>query len=88
MAMGVWDNTAVDGLRVQCQGPGMSGSIVEELTEFIDKGDWGGWSSGCPLGTAVCSIKTRVEPDLGANWAGVDYDSVSLTDAQMHCCDY
>ena len=48
---------------------------------------WTLWSGACPVGSAVCSIVTRVEEDQGSQW-GVDIDDAALTDAEMGCCDY
>ena len=83
------DNTAVCGLRVKCHGPGMLGTETEELVQMIDfGGSWSGWTGGCPSGTVVCSLLTRVQQDPGKNSWGFDIDSYSLTNAKMQCCEF
>lgn len=83
------DNTAANGVRVTCRGPGVTGTHTHQIHDNpLNYGTWGSWSAGCPSGQAVCSLLTRVEQDPGQTSWGVDIDSVSLTDAQMRCCYY
>ena len=83
------DDTAVNGLKVKCRGPGMNGNSVTELVDYQSFSDsyWTPWSGACPAGTAVCSLVTKVEPQQGSSW-GVGIDDAALTNAEMHCCDY
>ena len=56
-------------------------------TEYIEQeigysgSQWSSWSTRCTPGTAVCTLKTRVEERQRV-------DNGALTDAQLHCCDY
>ena len=78
------DDSGIGGLRVKCRGPGMSGTDTHKLAQYVLSSDseWTGWAGGCPTGTAVCSLKTRVQPDESAGTAN------SMIDAKMYCCDY
>ena len=84
------EQTGANGLKIRCQGPGLSGSNthdIEQLAHLVFSW-WGEWSPPCPFGTAVCSLRTRVQPNQGADWAGVDIDDAGLTGASVQCCDY
>jgi plastocyanin len=43
---------------------------------------WGAWKdwSYCPANTAICGIRTRIEPSQGAG------DDTALNDVEMQCC--
>ena len=43
--------------------------------------EWGTWSSMvfCPFNTAICGIKTRVEPE--------NKDNTALNDVEFFCCE-
>ena len=78
------DDTGVNGLRVNCRGPGFSGNSIVTLEEYqtFSESYWTPWSGACPAGSAVCSLNTQVEKDEG------NMDDAALTDAEMYCCDY
>ena len=83
------DDTAVNGMEIECRGPGMDGTGIRkfEQKEFHEDYKWSRWSSRCIQGTAVCALKTRVEPEQETRW-GVDGDDAALTDAWLYCCEY
>ena len=85
---GVSDNVGVTGVRIHCRGPGIEGTTVTSIEEVqnYDAGMWGGGvgsSLQCGVGTAVCSLTTRVQSRQGTY-----NDDAALTDAKMKCCDY
>ena len=79
------DDTAVNGMKVTCRGPGMGGTLTHNIAQRItwNSSRWSSWSSTCPPGTAVCALKTKVEAEQGA-----DVDDGALTDALLYCCDF
>ena len=79
------DNTGTGGLWVKCRGHGMDGVGTQELQQTVKftRSKWAPRAGECPSGTAVCSLRTRVQPYQGAL-----YDDSSLIDAKMYCCDY
>ena len=52
-----------------------------EITGGGYRGSYGDWSDSCPLGSAVCGIQTRIEPDQG--FFG---DDMGVTDVKLFCC--
>ena len=72
-------------MKVTCRGPGMDGTLTQNIQQSMTwpNSKWSSWSSTCPLGTAVCALKTRAQP-LG----GHPLDDPALTDAKLQCCDY
>ena len=81
-------DTAVGGMEVVCRGPGMFGTLTENIQQKItwSSSELSSWSSTCPPGTAVCALKTKVEDDQGAGWSGGD-DDRAVTDAKLYCCN-
>ena len=82
---GSGDDTGVNGMEVVDLGPGMFGTLTDNIEQKTTWGssEWSSWSSTCPSGTAVCALKTRVQDDQGA---GVD--DVAIIDAKLYCCNY
>ena len=70
-------------MEVMCRGPGMNGTITTNIEQESTRGDsaWGSWSTGCPPGTAVCALKTRVHVGGGSWWSGSDCTDCSNDDA-------
>ena len=87
----VGDDTGVRGMKVVCRGPGMFGTLSENIEQ---KTTWGSselssWSSTCPSGTAVCALKTKAEDDQGAGLGrNGKADDEAITDAELYCCNY
>ena len=81
---GASDDTGVNGLKVTCRGPGMDGSLTQNIqqNDTWPGSTWSTWSSTCPPGTAVCALKTRF---LGHS--SVD-DIAYVTDVRLQCCYY
>ena len=81
------DDTAVNGLAVRCRGPGVTGTSTEYREQKLGFSDsrWTDWSGACEVGSAVCAVKTRIEPDQGS-W--LSQDDAALTDVVMYCCKY
>ena len=85
------DDTGVNGMEVMCRGPGMSGTLTENIEQKMGftTSEWTSWSPNCPSGAAVCALKTKVEPDQGTSLGVLDYsDDGALTDAKLYCCYY
>ena len=64
-------DTGVNGMEVICRGPAIvNGTSTFHLKQSYEFGDaeWGPWSGACPSGSAVCSMRTKVEPDQGTSW--------------------
>ena len=62
----------------------MNGTSVVELTgDGETQGSYGGWSVECPAGSAICAVRTNVEPDQGGL-----VDDTTLNDATFECCYY
>ena len=76
-------------MEVMCRGPGMFGTLTENIEQKITWGssELSSWNSTCPSGTAVCALKTKVEDDQGATWV-VGYDDGAVADAKLYCCNY
>ena len=79
------DDTGVNGMMITCRGPGVDGSLTQNIqqNETWPNSTWSSWSSSCPLGTAVCALKTRKQV-----YHGPDADDASITDARFQCCNY
>ena len=62
-AQGSGDDSATNGLRLQCRGPYLDGSDFVELEVPGANGNgavYGSWSSSCPIGQAVNAAKVNV----------------------------
>ena len=83
------DDTAVRGMEAVCRGPGMFGTLTENIEQKItwSSSGWSIWSSTCPSGTAVCALKTKVEDYQGAGWT-LFSDDGAITDTKLYCCNY
>ena len=81
----MWPNTnsGANGLNVVCRGPGRDGTEIAELEEsaMYPYTTPGHMASGCPSGSAVCGLSSKIQPDQG-----LTVDDVGLTDAKMQCC--
>ena len=75
------DNSAVNNLEVYCRELA-TGSLTIRAGQGISLSgaSWGGWSSTCPDGTAVCAQQTRYD----RNWS----DNKGVTDLNMKCCEH
>jgi len=82
----------VTGVQLRIEGPQGSGDDTGAVdAEFLCQDGkrfasarlgWGGWSSlkTCPPASAICGIKTKVEPSQGKG------DDTALNDAEFTCC--
>ena len=71
-------------MEVTCRGPGLDGLYTTniEQKQVLSDSRWSDWSATCSLGSAVCSLMTRVQPSQGSS------DDGGLTDARLQCCEY
>ena len=77
------DDTAVNNVNVMCRQPSSSQPTTE--LDGNSPAPWGSrqyWSSSCPLGSAVCGLRTKVELPQGEG------DDTALNDIQMYCYEY
>ncbi|XP_052271327.1 vitelline membrane outer layer protein 1 homolog isoform X3 [Dreissena polymorpha] len=77
------DDTAAGYVKFKCTN--MADDSVQELNmdpgySFV--GAWGDWSSSCPHGSAICGLKTRIEPNQGSG------DDTALNDVIFYCCSF
>ena len=73
------DDTAGNSVNMECT----DGSILEPKG-----GPWGSWSHWvtCPDNTAICGVKTLVEPNLGVGISGGD--DTALNAVTFYCCEF
>jgi hypothetical protein len=50
----------------------------------VEEGLWGNWKENirCPVGTYVCGLETRFEPNRGSG------DDTALNGIRMICCNF
>ena len=80
--VGKGDDTAANFVTFRCRH--MFGGNEVELRQFPGHGFWGnfgGWSTSCNGGSAICGIETKVEGRQGGD------DDTALNDVMFHCCD-
>ena len=80
---GSGDDTGTNNMHAKCHRPSKD-SRQYELSGH-SPAPWGHrqrWSSSCPIGSAVCGIKTKVERPQGNG------DDTALNDIRMYCCKY
>ena len=78
---GLADDTASNSVKFICRGPGLSGATYQEIEGVGgSEGSWGDWSSECPSGSAICSIKTRLDC--------CSSDVTLINDSTFDCCNY
>ncbi|XP_052271326.1 vitelline membrane outer layer protein 1-like isoform X2 [Dreissena polymorpha] len=75
------DDTAAGWVKFKCTN--MADDSVQDLNKdpgqsFV--GAWGGWSSFCSRGSAICGLKTRIESNQGSG------DDTALNDVIFYCC--
>ena len=78
---GAGDDTAANNLVVQCRL--LNTTTGQYELDGESPTTWGrrqAWSESCPLNSAVCGLKTRVEAYQG------DVDDTALNDVEMYCC--
>ncbi|XP_052068553.1 vitelline membrane outer layer protein 1 homolog [Mytilus californianus] len=72
------DDTAANTVNFRCR------SFNGGATNIIGtRGFWGkvgAWSQTCPLGSAICGLEVRIEPNQGRG------DDTALNDAKFYCC--
>lgn len=70
------DDTAGNSVNMECT----DGSILEP-----NGGGWGSWSNWvmCPDNTAICGLKTQVEPSQGSH-----DDDTALNGVTFYCCEF
>ncbi|KAH3859820.1 vitelline membrane outer layer protein 1 homolog [Dreissena polymorpha] len=74
------DDTAAGWVKFKCTQ--MDDGSVQDLVKDPghNTGSWGGWSSFCPRGSAICGLQTRIEPNQGNG------DDTALNDVIFYCC--
>ena len=79
------DDKAVCGIEVECRGPGLTGTDTTTLEVMLSWSNtiWSTWSPQCATGTAICSIKTRVE-----RVKSTSADGAAVTNVLLYCCHY
>ena len=75
-SQGGGDDTAANDLDAQCA----NGQWLNPTT-YTSWGTWRGFA-GCPPGTAVCGMKTKVEAKVGSQ------DDTALNGVQFACCAF
>lgn len=76
------DDSAGNYVNFHCRS--LKGGNEAELRQFPGYGFWGtfgGWSSSCADGTAICGLETKIEKNQGSG------DDTALNDVLFHCCD-
>ncbi|KAK2715093.1 vitelline membrane outer layer protein 1 homolog [Artemia franciscana] len=75
------DETAVNNMKGVCRTFNGASGITTIEGSGNRHGTYTAFSGTCPIGSAVCAILTRVEPDRG-NFV----DDTALNDVQLACC--
>ena len=82
---GAQDDLGIFNVEFQCRGSGMHGtSYVRQSGVGVTEQSqtWGDWpASSCPLGSAVCSIQTRID---NSEWL----NKKAVTDLNLRCCEH
>lgn len=79
---GSGDDSALNAISIRCRKDG-EGFTDKKPSITAHKGYWGSWSKHwetCPLETAVCGVRTRVEPKQGKG------DDSAMNDIRLLCC--
>jgi len=94
-------DSALNDIRLICVG----GDVAETFTAPYDGSTVGNWGSNnyyCPMDTAVCGIRTLVEPYQGKKKLGLTgiigmgnyclgsasgQDDTAVNDVELKCCD-
>lgn len=76
--LGMYDNTAANGIKMFCQG--QSEPLVPSL-----EGIWGNWSRSifCEDGKLICGISVQFQENQGK---GVFLDDTGLNNVKFKCC--
>ena len=71
-------------MRVRCRQFGKPGVGIERYpgNGIGSWGTFGSWSKSCDANSAVCGLRTKVEPPKGNIFA----DDTALNDVQLYCC--
>lgn len=79
-----YDDTSANYIEFRCRD--FAGSLPEyTLSKYPGYGFWGDfghWSYDCPLHSAICGIRTRIETPQGR-----DDDDTALNDVEFYCCN-
>ncbi|XP_017347669.1 vitelline membrane outer layer protein 1 [Ictalurus punctatus] len=79
---GFWDDTALNGIALQCSKPiGLTGYVEDYTTIRTDEGSWGTWTENiwCPSGV-LKSFQLRVE-----SYQGVFRDDTAANNIRFTC---
>jgi len=75
-SQGIGDDTSANRISGTCK----DGTQINPISNTA-WGTWRGWV-GCPAGTAVCGIRTRVEGSKGLD------DDTALNGVELQCCAF
>lgn len=76
------DDSAANGIKFKCRRKDDSGR-TKTIGHAGFWGSFGSWSEECQKGTAICGLRTKVEPPQGGFWN----DDSALNDVQFVCCN-
>ena len=78
---GSGDDTAANNLVVQCRL--LNTTTGQYELDGESPTTWGSiqvWSGSCPMNSAVCGLRTKLQVYQG------EYDDTYLNDVEMYCC--
>ncbi|CAC5419012.1 Vitelline membrane outer layer protein 1,Vitelline membrane outer layer protein 1 homolog [Mytilus coruscus] len=75
----IGDKTAANYVRFKCREIG-SDTLGTVLGGSGKWGSYGAWSGYCTVGSAICGLKVKMEPEQGI------IDDTSLNDVIFYCC--
>ncbi|XP_017347668.1 vitelline membrane outer layer protein 1 [Ictalurus punctatus] len=81
-SQGFWDDTALNGIALQCSKPvGPTGYVEDYTTIRTDEGSWGTWTQNiwCPSGV-LKSFQLRVD-----SYQGVFFDDTAANNIRFMC---
>lgn len=79
----ITDNTGANYVRFKCRyfKDEYSGLDLSVSPGSGSYGYYGEWSQACPVNSAICGIKTKIEDKKGI------FDDTALNDVEFFCCE-
>ncbi|KAK3606745.1 hypothetical protein CHS0354_036542 [Potamilus streckersoni] len=76
------DDTGANAVKFSCLLTGSLEYILAPRDGEGPSGTYGSWSDSCPIGYAICGLKTKVEGSQGND------DDTALNDVKFYCCKF